>query len=523
MSSSQTVAFIVPRPFSKGLGEYSGSLKDGERHGWGKVVFPDGKTLVGEFKNGGFHNGVYKNEDGSVIANGEFSGGSSIMDGFVSGWATYRMDSSTITGYPTPGYKEYEGEFKDGQEHGKGTITYGEDGESWNFKLTGEFRFGAPHGHCFSTRIFDGGSVIANYNGEYGEIGQDWGFIEGEVSVVDFGHFRNYKSMRLYGNYPHKHYQGYMEDSKGAKFIGSFNFRTLGFYGTGYLIDEDILLKSEWDDEGREVEDDAYQVSMNIDNHKRAVVCAFERRSSEPPYRSRDDFLEDSVAKIDFVLQHFKLVWPPHLPGNEIQLYDETLHDEFRILRSRITELIEDIKTTEFSVKLDENGDLIKEKADDIDAVNNHNAGRSEISSEEFDEYFEWPSTDAEPSWYGIDDVDVDSWPKVGVLKMLGYSVGERGGVASQSVRSNLLDKAFLSSRLPFVKSYDHMKEWGPANSCTRLKKIANVLATISVREKRNGWKVPSGRRDEDLEYLKSKYYDNSPCSRNFDWPSTDI
>ena len=144
-----------------------------------------------------------------------------------------------------------------------------------------------------------------------------------------------------------------------------------------------------------------------------------------------------------------------------------------------------------------------------------------EVSAIQFGDYFEWPSTAAEPSWHGIDDADPDSWPKVGVLKRLGYSVATRDGVASQSVRSNLLDTALLSARLPFVKSYDHMLEWGPARSCARLRKIANVLAHIGKRERRRGWNVPVGRRDEDLAYLKSKYYDNSQCSRNFDWPST--
>ena len=508
------------RPFSKGQGEYSGEMKGEERHGFGTVVFLDGKTLKGEFKDGGLIRGIYRDEDGNIIANGHFSGGSNEMTGFVSGWARYTMDNTTMTGYGS-GYREYEGEFKDGQENGTGKLTESRGPGLGKTELTGEFRHGIPWGYCYCTITSD--LNIRIYKGEFGECFSGWTFIEGECTSIVKDDTYNYKSLRLYDmDKPNAHYQGYLEFSTG-KFIGFFKHPSLELYGSGYFINDDELLRSNWDGEGNEITEGSKLVSMEVNDYKNRIVRAFQGRKESIDITSYDADLKNILEDIDFVLQSFKFYWPQHLPGNEIQLYGLDLHEEFTSLKSRIVELAEDIKASEFLVTVDKSGHLIKESIPVGDSVNNHTRGASEISSEEYGEYFEWPSTDSEPSWHGIDDSDVDSWPKVGVLKRLGYSVGKKDGVASQSVRSNLLDKAFLSSRLPFVQNRRHMHEWGPAESCTRLRKIANVLATTGKRERRRGWNIPVGRRDEDLAYLKAKYYDNSPCSRNFDWPDTDI
>ena len=101
----------------------------------------------------------------------------------------------------------------------------------------------------------------------------------------------------------------------------------------------------------------------------------------------------------------------------------------------------------------------------------------------EIEEYFEWPSTDAEPSWYGLTNLDSSEWPKIGVLKRMGYSVGAKESLTERK-RSEILDYIFQSSRLPFVHSYEHMIEWGPAKSTARLKKMANSKFDMELRVK---------------------------------------
>ena len=88
----------------------------------------------------------------------------------------------------------------------------------------------------------------------------------------------------------------------------------------------------------------------------------------------------------------------------------------------------------------------------------------------EIEEYFDWPSTEVKPSWFGISNLDSSQWPKIGVLKRMGYSVASKGSI-TDGRRKKILDYIFQSERLPFVHSYEHMIEWGAAKSVARLKK----------------------------------------------------
>jgi len=47
MSKKKDVIFTSPRG-----GKYEGGFKDGQRHGQGKLTYPDGRKFVGEWKDG---------------------------------------------------------------------------------------------------------------------------------------------------------------------------------------------------------------------------------------------------------------------------------------------------------------------------------------------------------------------------------------------------------------------------------------------------------------------------------------
>ena len=138
----------------------------------------------------------------------------------------------------------------------------------------------------------------------------------------------------------------------------------------------------------------------------------------------------------------------------------------------------------------------------------------------EIEEYFEWPSTDAEPSWYGLTNLDSSEWPKIGVLKRMGYSVGARESLTERK-RSEILDYIFQSSRLPFVHSYEHMVEWGPAKSTARLKKMANSIASFGRNMRRQNYYQALIKYDLDLDYLKKTYYDPF-FDGDWFWPNSD-
>ena len=141
---------------------------------------------------------------------------------------------------------------------------------------------------------------------------------------------------------------------------------------------------------------------------------------------------------------------------------------------------------------------------------------------QEFEEYFDWPSTAVEPTWYGLSDLDSSEWPKTGVLKRMGYAVGSKDGIRDHGRRCELLDFIFLSSKLPFVHSYEHMLEWGAASSSTRLKKMANSMATFGRNMRRNEYTTALERYDKDLAYLKYRYYDPGFSGGSWNWPNTE-
>ena len=100
-------------------------------------------------------------------------------------------------------------------------------------------------------------------------------------------------------------------------------------------------------------------------------------------------------------------------------------------------------------------------------------------SSDICDENFVWPTTDAPMGDKGLFNVD---WPEEGLLKHMGYRVGKRGKPLNQ--RRNLLCDIFEGS-IPKFESSGYMDKWGSRNTSTRLRKMANSIASFVRNAKR--------------------------------------
>ncbi len=125
---------------------------------------------------------------------------------------------------------------------------------------------------------------------------------------------------------------------------------------------------------------------------------------------------------------------------------------------------------------------------------------------------FDWPTTNIVP---GRDDIEETDWPQEGLLSVMGYHVGGSGiGVYS---RHEILDSIMLK-HVPNVQSPEYMQEWGEPKTGTRLKKLANTIASF-VRNAKRRTNPPEEAIDDwknDLAWLKEKYYNNR---YRFRWP----
>ena len=134
---------------------------------------------------------------------------------------------------------------------------------------------------------------------------------------------------------------------------------------------------------------------------------------------------------------------------------------------------------------------------------------------------FDWPHTRIVPgrSIMGTVNSDPASWPSVGLLKYLGYSVGANG--VSRSKRQIILRDAFIHS-VPNVQSLDYMAGWGLPSSNTRLLKLANSIASFAKNAKRRTSPHEEAIQDweSDLAWLKETFYHGR---YRFSWPSTDV
>lgn len=149
-STSETDARTVTRKVVDDEGNvYEGELRDGVRHGTGRLEWIDGRVYEGDFREGKIHGygkmsvpdgevytGTFDNEvrhgyGNLVFPNGDVYEGS-FVQGLISGEGSFQEKS---TG------NSYQGLFMQGKPHGEGTLTY-EDGRRHH----GWFREGLKEG-----------------------------------------------------------------------------------------------------------------------------------------------------------------------------------------------------------------------------------------------------------------------------------------------------------------------------------------------------------------------------------------
>lgn len=148
-----------------------------------------------------------------------------------------------------------------------------------------------------------------------------------------------------------------------------------------------------------------------------------------------------------------------------------------------------------------------------IDAINKEWLQRGKKPLEG-DEFFDWPSTDANRGNGGI---DTQGWLLEGLLKVMGYKVGMDG--LAQNLRQRILAEIF-SATLPPVFPDAYFLECGRPESSQRLKKMAETIAALTRNARRRGkiLDVAIKSWEQDLEFLYYEYYVEK---FHFGWPST--
>jgi hypothetical protein len=152
-----------------------------------------------------------------------------------------------------------------------------------------------------------------------------------------------------------------------------------------------------------------------------------------------------------------------------------------------------------------------------IDAINvewnrRRNAGVSA------DDFFEWPTTEAE---IGNGVISTRGWLESGMLQYLGYRVGSTYGKDDRT-RKALLREIFVGV-LPPVFPDGYMNEWAEPGSPRRLHKMAECIAAFARNAKRRRDRkmgVAVNQWEDDLEYLYYEYYVGK---FHFAWPSANL
>jgi len=132
-------------------------------------------------------------------------------------------------------------------------------------------------------------------------------------------------------------------------------------------------------------------------------------------------------------------------------------------------------------------------------------------------ESFPWVSTKAV---VGSGKLEIKDWDKTGLLSAAGYETGANG--LDEKSRRDILD-AVYTQEIPANFKMTDLKKWGKPKTGTRLKKLADCLASFTRNEKRNytgDYSVSISERETDLKYLKKKYYNGR---YDFGFPNTNV
>ena len=153
-----------------------------------------------------------------------------------------------------------------------------------------------------------------------------------------------------------------------------------------------------------------------------------------------------------------------------------------------------------------------------VDAINAE-WNRRKRNPPRVDDFFEWPSTEAEPG--KRTKVDTDDWIQEGVLKFMGYQVGSSNGLSS-NLRRRILEQIFEGTLPPVFPPF-YLDQWGGPKSAVRLQKMAESIAAFTRNAKRKRTaKLWGAIKDweSDLRFLYEHYYINHFY---FSWPSSDL
>jgi len=154
-----------------------------------------------------------------------------------------------------------------------------------------------------------------------------------------------------------------------------------------------------------------------------------------------------------------------------------------------------------------------------LDAFSSDHTGLQYLKQGNIGFGFDWPSANVILGDTGVHDVGQESWPKIGMMKHMGYSVGQSSRL-SESQRQSILRIVYMSANLPQVKDAAYVREFGDPNTAKRLQKIANFLSSMAKQQKRKA--TPSdisiARWEADLAWLHDTFYRGH---YRFSWPDT--
>lgn len=137
---------------------------------------------------------------------------------------------------------------------------------------------------------------------------------------------------------------------------------------------------------------------------------------------------------------------------------------------------------------------------------------------------FEWPTTEVTVKTRPLlIDFDASGWPAVGVLRQLGYHVGQSGPSANQ--RRDILSKVLEANLAGGVgdDATGYIASWGLPGSMKRLEKTANSIAAFVRSAKRKtsaDYSVAIAEWESDLVWLRATHHTRA-C--NFSWPDTSV
>ena len=205
------------------------------------------------------------------------------------------MDNESVNGYG-PGFRDYRGEWENGQEHGKGVLktSYGPGGSSTITE--GEFQHGIPCGICITTVTLLDGDVLI-YEGKHGELLKsqgDWSFLEGNITHISSHEKLIYMNLKL--DEDETFYTGHLERENGI-FMGHFSKPGLAYIGWGLLLEDGVLTEGNWED--GELTKATYSASVLVEDYTERADEIIQLQKKKPVQFSIE--IKRILADINFI------------------------------------------------------------------------------------------------------------------------------------------------------------------------------------------------------------------------------